>query len=104
MCDIVWLPKLLVWSFVAAALVLAIVSRGLNDHLLVPPEQPSGPLAFLLRRKFHVKLGFLRDPTRHFDEAGQRSVKLFIPLLILAGVLFVALAAAVKGCGWAFGG
>ena len=104
MCEIVWLPKFLVWSFVAAALVLAMVSRGLNDHLLVPPEQPSVPLAFLLRRKFHVKLGFLRDPTRHFDKAGQGLVKLFVLLLILTGVLCLALAVSVKSCGSTFGG
>ena len=104
MCEILWLPKALVWSFVVVALVLALVSRKLNDHLLTLPNQPSGPFAVLFRRKYHVKLAYLRDPTRHFDAAGQRWVKLFIRLLAAAIVLFVLLAVAVQGCNWKFGG
>ena len=99
MCEIVWLPKFLVWSFVAASLVLALVSRKLNDHLLIPPEAHSGPFAVFYRRKYHVKLAYLRDPARHFDAGGQRSAKLFVRLLVLTLALFVALAVTINRCG-----
>ena len=103
MCEIAWLPKLLVWSFVVVALALALVSRKLNDHLLTPPEEYAGPFAVFYRRKYHVRFSHLRDPRRHFDQAGQRWVRLFIRMVALAVALFVALGVAVQACGWKFG-
>ena len=104
MCEILWLPKALVWSFVIAALALALVSRKLNDHLLTLPDQPSGPFAVLFRRKYHVRLSYLCAPARHFDAAGQRWVKLFVGLLAAAVLLFALLTITVQGCNWKFGG
>lgn len=104
MCEIVWLPKALVWLFVVVALALAVVSRILNEHLLTLPQQPSGPFAVLFRRKYHVKLSYLRDPARHFDADGQRWVKRFVRLLGVAVLLFVLIVIVVQGCNWKFGG
>jgi hypothetical protein len=103
MCDIDWLPKFLIWSFVAAALMLAMVSRKLNDHLLVTPTQPSGPFSFLFRRKYHVKPGMLFDPVRHFDADGQQWAKLFSRLMILSAGLMVLLIVVMRACGRTIG-
>lgn len=103
MCEIEWLPKLLIWSFVGCALVLAIVSRKLNDHLLVAPQQPTGPFSIFLRRKYHVKPSFLFAPEKHFDTAGLPWARRFLWILVLGAVVLTALVALMQGCGRTIG-
>lgn len=104
MCEIDWLPKLLIWSFVGAAALLALVSRRLNDHLLVVPAEPAGPFAFLFRRKYHVKPSMLFDPARHFDAEGQKWARRFGRLMILSAGLLLALVVVTRTCGYGIGG
>ena len=103
MCEIDWLPKLLIWSFVACALALALVSRKLNGHLLVLPAQPSGPFSVFFRRKYHVKPSFLLDPAKHFDADGQRWARTFTRLLMLGALILTALVVLMQGCGRTIG-
>jgi hypothetical protein len=102
MCEIVWLPQALIWSFAIVSLALALVSRKLDGHLLILPTEPTGPFAILFRRKYHLRLSYLRDPARHFDATGQRWVRLFIRLLAIAAALFALIAVVIQGCGWTF--
>ena len=98
MCDIESLPKILVWTFIAGAMVLAVLSRKLNDHLLEIPPQPTGPFSILFRRKYHVRPRFLFDPERFFDAAGQRWVLRFNAVAIWCLAALAALAYLIVGC------
>lgn len=103
MCEISWMPKLLVWTFVGTTLVLALISRRLNGHLLLPPTSPTGPFAFLLRRKYHVRPSFLFDPARHFAPSALGLVRIFGALLLFAAGLLLVLALSGSLCGWRIG-
>lgn len=103
MCESEWLTQLLIWSFVGCALGMAVVSRKLNDHLLVVPTQPTGPFSILFRRKYHVKPSFLFDPEKHFDAGGQPWVKFFLRLLYAGSVLLVGLIVVMHACGKTIG-
>ncbi len=104
MCEIDPLPKLLVWTFIAGAVILAGLSRKLNAHLLEIPPQPTGPFSILFRRKYHVRLRFLFDPESHFDGDGQRWVTRFNAVAIWCLAALAALAYLIVSCDIKIGG
>ena len=72
MCENADLPSTLVWAFILSTIVLAMLSRKLNGHLLEIPPQPTGPFSILLRRKYHVRLRFLFDGARAWKTLNAR--------------------------------
>ncbi len=104
MCEIDSLPTLLVWTFVAGAVVLAVLSRKLNAHLLEIPPQPTGPFSILFRRKYHVRLRFLFDPESNFDADGQRWVLRFNAVAIWCLAALAALTYLIVACDIKIGG
>lgn len=68
MCGIAAHSSVLVWIFLAGTVCMAVLSRKLNDHLLVPPEPDKH---ILFRRKHFVKPHYLMKPDLYFDAAGQ---------------------------------
>lgn len=103
MCGVEALPKLLIWLFLGCAIVLAIVSMKLNEHLLVIPPQPTGPFSILFRRKYHVKPSFFLDPEKHFDATGQAWAKTFVRVLVVGVAVLIALVLVMQGCGHTIG-
>ena len=98
MCDNADLPSTLVWAFILSAVALAVLSRKLNGHLLEIPPQPTGPFAILLRRKYHVRLHFLFDPGKYFDEAGRKWVYRFNAVTIWCLTVLGAIAYVIGAC------
>lgn len=98
MCENASLIPTLIWTFIGATVVLAILSRKLNDHLLVIPPQPTGPFAMLFRRKYHIRPRALLDPESHFDEAGLGWVKRFKLVVALALTCLLAIAYLIHAC------
>jgi len=68
MCGIAAHSTLLVWLFLAGTVCMAVLSRKLNDHLLVPPVPDRN---ILFRRKHFIRPTQLLRPELHFDAAGQ---------------------------------
>lgn len=68
MCAIEPYSGVLLWTFVAGSVCMAVLARKLTDHLLVPPPPPRN---FLFRKKIHVRLRYLLKPDAYFDAAGQ---------------------------------
>lgn len=104
MCEIASLPTLLVWTFVAGAVIMAVLSRKLNAHLLEIPPQPTGPFSILFHRKYHVRLRFLFDPESHFDADGQRWVTRFNAVAIWCLSALAALTYLIVSCDIKIGG
>ena len=104
MCEIDPLPKLLVWSFIAGAVILAGLSRKLNAHLLEIPPQPTGPFSILFRRKYHVRPRFLFDPESYFDAAGLRWVYRFNAVAIWCLAVLATLTYLIVVCDIRIGG
>ncbi len=98
MCDIPNLPTILVWTFIASAVVLAVLSRRLNGHLLEIPTQPTGPFSLLFRRRYHVRVHFFLAPKKYFDKAGQPWVKRFIAVTLWTILMLLALVYALNEC------
>lgn len=99
MCQVSWLPSFLILSFVGAALLLALVSRKLHDHLLVPPPpQPTGPFSALFRRKYHIRMHQFFKPAEHFDAEGQGWARLFLRLGALTLGLLIAVIYLAHSC------
>lgn len=104
MCENESLLTLLVWTFITGAMVLAVLSRKLNDHLLEIPPQPTGPFSIFFRRKYHVRPHFLFDPERFFDADGQRWVLRFNAVAIWCLAALAALAYLIFSCDIKIGG
>lgn len=99
MCEVSWLPTFMIFSFVVAALMLALVARKLQDHLLVPPPpQPSGPFSILFRRKYHIRPHQFFQPAKHFDRDGQPWARLFLRLGALTLGLLIAVVYLMHNC------
>ncbi len=98
MCDNADLPSTLVWTFILSTLALAILSRKLNEHLMEIPPQPTGPFAILLRRRYHVRLRFLFNPARYFDQRGQKWVYRFNVVAIWALSVLAATGTLIVTC------
>jgi hypothetical protein len=104
MCENESLPTVLVWTFIAGAMILAGLSRKLNAHLLEIPPQPTGPFSILFRRKYHVRPRFLFDPESYFDADGQRWVLRFNAVAIWCLAVLAALAYLIVSCDIKIGG
>ena len=98
MCDNPDLPSTLVWTFILSTVVLAVLSRKLNGHLLEIPPQPTGPFSILLRRRYHVRLRFLFDPGKYFDEAGRKWVYRFNAVIIWCLAVLGAITYVIGAC------
>ena len=89
MCAIESYSTAIVVLFLAAAFCMAVLSRKLNDHLLVPPE-PDKHIIF--RRKHFVRPSFFLKPDQHFDRTGQQ---IAWRVTVLAAIAFAAFLAIV---------
>ncbi len=88
MCDIAAYSKLLVWLFLGGTICMAVLSRKLNDYLLVPPEPDKH---ILFRRKHFIKPSYLVKPDLYFNAVGQRLAWRVALLAAFSFVLFLAL-------------
>ena len=101
MCELAAHSKLLVWLFFGATVCMAVLSRKLNDHLLVPPEPDK---SILFRRKHFIRPSFLLKPDLHFDAAGQGLAWRVALLTAFSFVLLVVLLYIMLACRPAAGG
>lgn len=101
MCDIAAYSKLLVWLFLGGTICMAVLSRKLNEHLLVPPKPEKH---ILFRRKHFIKPAYLIKPDLYFDEAGQRLAWRVALLTVFSFTTFLALLYIMLICRPAVGG
>lgn len=101
MCEIAVHSKLLVWLFFGATVCMAVLSRKLNDHLLVPPEPDK---SILFRRKHFIRPSYLLKPDLYFDGIGQRLAWRVALLTALSFVLLLVLVYIMTVCRPAAGG
>lgn len=104
MCDIPQLTQILIWTFAGSTLVMALLSRKLNDHLLEIPPQPTGPFAILFRRRYHVRIRFFLAPEKYFDAAGLQWAKRFLAVTGWSVLMLAALGYVLYACRVKFGG
>jgi len=65
---------------------MAIISRILNDHLLVPPDPPKH---IWFRKKNFIKPSYLLKPDLYFDELGCRLAWRFTIVTAVTGSSFL---------------
>ncbi|MEE8333302.1 MAG: hypothetical protein V3R85_05595 [Alphaproteobacteria bacterium] len=101
MCEIAAHSKLLVWLFLGGTVCMAVLSRKLNEYLLVPPE-PEKHIWF--RRKHFIKPSYLVKPDLYFTTAGQRLAWRVALLAAFSFVMLLALLYILLICRPAVGG
>jgi len=84
-----------VWVFLIATLMMALLSRKLNEHLLVPPEPPKH---IWFRKKNHIKPSYLMKPDLYFDETGCRWAWRFTVFAAIASGIFLLLLYRMFAC------
>ncbi|MBO37591.1 MAG: hypothetical protein CMM75_00225 [Rhodospirillaceae bacterium] len=95
MCSLWEHSTVFVWVFLASAAAMAIISRILNDHLLIPPD-PSKHIWF--RKKNFIKPSFLMKPDLHFDELGCRLAWRFTIVTAVTGASFLIIMYLLLAC------
>lgn len=88
MCGLAEYSSNLVWFFLLGALVMAVLSRKLNDHLLVAPKPDT---SFLFRKKNRIKPTYLLKPDLYFDPKGCQWAWRFTLVAAFSGVAFLAI-------------
>mgnify|MGYP001490274892 FL=1 len=86
MCSLWEYSTTLVWIFLAGTAAMAIISRMLNDHLLVPPDPPKN---LWFRKRNFIKPSYLMKPDLYFDEMGCRLAWRFTIVSAVSGFAFL---------------
>jgi hypothetical protein len=95
MCGLWEHSSVFVWVFLAGAAAMAVFSRILNDHLLVPPEPPKH---MWLRKKNFIKPSYLMKPDLYFDESGCRIAWRFSIVAAVTGSAFLLIMFLLLAC------
>jgi hypothetical protein len=95
MCSLWEYSSVLVWIFLAGAAAMAIMSRILNDHLLVPPDPPKN---IWFRKRNFVKPSYFMRPDLYFDELGCRLAWRFTIVAGVTGFAFLVILFLLLSC------
>jgi len=85
----------LIWIFLAGVCAMAVLSRKLNEHLLVPPPPPKH---LWFRKKNHIKPSYLLKPDLYFDAIGCRWAWRFTLVAAFSGAAFLLTSYIVNVC------
>tara|TARA_Y100001936_G_C15528252_1_gene386264 strand:+ start:140 stop:433 length:294 start_codon:yes stop_codon:yes gene_type:complete len=95
MCSLWEYSTTLVWIFLAGTAAMAIISRMLNDHLLVPPDPPKN---LWFRKRNFIKPSYLMKPDLYFDEMGCRLAWRFTIVSAVSGFAFLLIIYLLLSC------
>ncbi|NKB22562.1 MAG: hypothetical protein GKS01_18910 [Alphaproteobacteria bacterium] len=95
MCGLWEHSTVLVWIFLAGAAAMAIISRVLNDHLLVPPDPPKN---IWFRKRNFVKPSYFMKPDLYFDAFGCRLAWRFTIVATVTGSSFLLIMFLLLSC------
>ncbi|MBD19866.1 MAG: hypothetical protein CMM37_02365 [Rhodospirillaceae bacterium] len=95
MCSLWEYSTTLVWIFLAGTAAMAIISRMLNDHLLVPPDPPKN---LWFRKRNFIKPSYLMKPDLYFDEMGCRLAWRFTIISAVSGFAFLLIIYLLLNC------
>ena len=74
---------------------MAVISRMLNDHLLVPPDPPKN---LWFRKRNFIKPSYLMKPDLYFDELGCRLAWRFTIVTGISGTTFLLILFLMLSC------
>lgn len=95
MCALEAHTTLLVWIFLCGAGAMAVLSRKLNDHLLVPPPPPKH---IWFTKKNHIKPSYLMKPDLYFDRVGCQWAWRFTIVSAVSGLAFFVILYVITAC------
>ena len=95
MCSLWEYSTTLVWIFLAGTAAMAVISRMLNDHLLVPPDPPKN---LWFRKRNFIKPSYLMKPDLYFDEMGCRLAWRFTIISAVSGFAFLLIIYLLLNC------
>ena len=88
MCGLAEYSTNLIWFFLSGSVVMAVLARKLNDHLLVAPKPDT---SIIFRKKIHIKPTYFLKPDLYFDAKGCQWAWRFTLVASFSGAAFLAI-------------